>query len=187
MSPKTKGKILICVIVLGLPCALLGVVPIQALPHARVGVVGSVEGELPSPVKLTISLPSGVGLTRSERRAGLPDLNDPQTTSVMLGPSFAADLPSPMIYCITIFLWQEVPPPDLWLALRFEDAAGELHLVGRGHYVRGATEGDATWKVEVRGLERVEDGQKPPRYRLRLRLTRRGRHSMPAMSGRATA
>lgn len=179
MSPRTKGKVLILAIAVGLPGALLVVLPVQGLPRAHVGVVGGVEGGLPSPVKLTISLPSGAGLTPAEQRAGLPGLNGPQTASVQLGPSFVVDLQRPILYCVTTFpLWQKLPPPDLWLTLRFEDAPGEEHLVGsQGHYVRGVTDEDAVWGVEVRGLERDEDGQTPPRYRLRLRLTRR--HQAP--------
>lgn len=188
MTPKTKGCALIAAIVLGLPCACLAVLPMQSLPRARVGVVGTVEGELPSPVRLTVSLPSGAGLTASERRVGLPDLNEPQTAEVMLGPDFVADLPNPMWYCVTTIWWQRAPPPAVWLILRFEDAPDEVHLVGsQQHYVRGPAEEDAVWEVEVRGLERVRDGQKHPRYRLRLRLTRRERRPMPTVTGRAAA
>jgi hypothetical protein len=151
---------------------------VQGLHWARIGVVGSSDQPPDSPVTLTVSLPGSYGLSQSEQRAGWPQLNKPQPPQqVVLGKEFTAQF-SRTTYCVTRLLWKPIPPPPIWLHVRFSDAPDEEYLVSRRDYeVRshGVTmsKDQASWRLQLGAVERgPEDAQRVPSWLLHVRFIR---------------
>ena len=169
VSPRSRvfGRLILGAMGAGLALAVVSF-PIQALPRARVGIAGYVEGEAPARVTLTASLPPGYGLTSSEERAGWPALNQAGDLRVPLRDHFTAAFP-PAHYCVTRPLWMPLPAPPASFVLRFSDAPSEEYRVWssgrRSGYVVLADGVEvppemAAWKLDLGSFERVSAG--PP-------------------------
>jgi hypothetical protein len=141
--------------------------PVQQLPQARIGLTGQLDSPVEHKVTLTAQLPGGYGLTASERREGLPELNERHQAEVVLdGSAFEVRLPAAR-YCIHRFWWQQVPPPPLWLTLRLSDAPGEEYVVwatprGSFYFVRDAVGAEqsktwASWRLHLGNYRRDAD------------------------------
>jgi hypothetical protein len=174
VAPQAKGRILIAVILTFQPLACIALVSVQALPAARVGIVGSFDGQLHKPVTVALTLPKGYGLAAGE--GGLPPLNKPTTQQAILDKDFTLTIPKKQLYCTTHFWWQHHPPPPALFVARFSDAADEDCLIYGGDYLvrsgRITVPHDrATWQLRIDGFERVSS-EYPPLWLLRLRVRR---------------
>ncbi len=155
------------------------VMPTQALPTARITVVGHVVSPLSRPASVSVRSSAGYGLTSSEMRAGWSPLNAAKTVEAPItGAGFTAELP-PLRYCVTRWMWQRMPPPPVAFVLRFSDAPEEQYLVSRsrsglrcvvlGPDGREIRREAATWRIDVMELTPRRGGA-PNRWILDVRL-----------------
>lgn len=180
ISPRTQGNLIITAVVLAIVgYAGLAATLVQTLPRVEVGLVA----ESDEPIVVTAALPRGYGLTALERRGDWPELNQPRETSASLegGQPTTLDL-GRVSYCVTGFLWEEIPPPLAWFEVRVGDS-GERYVVWRigdraGYFVQDAEGQDlppsrASWRITVGPFEKreAEPGERP-RYLLHLTLER---------------
>jgi hypothetical protein len=181
MTAQAKGCILIAVILVVQSVGCVMLVPVQALPSARVGIAGSFDGPLEKPVKMTATLPKSYGLTSAERVAGLPPLNQPRMQEAVLGTDFTLVVSEKQLYCTTHFWWQRDPPPPALFVLRFSDADDETYLIygpGASEYLVRSSGSKvphelATYQLQIGGFERT--GSYPYLWLLRLQVRRSDR------------
>ena len=188
-----------------LALTVLGAFVTQSLMRARVGIAG--ESTIGQRVTLTASLPSGYGLTLSERRAGSPALNPAHERHASLSERFTVEFPRAS-YCVTRFVWTPPPPPPAAFVLRFSDAPAEEYYVWSragqsGYHVRVAgiemPHELAAWKLDLGPFERVseeptggdgppasaaEQSLRSPLWLLRVRFERQSSMPLPDDSNR---
>jgi hypothetical protein len=184
MTSRTKGWLLIVGLGIVPPfcIASCGLLTIQALPSARLGLVGSLDELMDHSVTLTASLPHNYGLTPSEIRGGFPALNEkPNELKVALGESFTLRFPDRVVYCTTHFIWQPDPPPPARFVLRFSDSPDEEYVIygpGDNNYFVQANGGvippeTASWRLRLGPFTRGPDEAGLPKlWLLRVRFTR---------------
>jgi hypothetical protein len=157
--------------------------PVQALPTARVGILGHLDSDIDEQVVLTLSLPTHYGLTAFERRAGWEPLNKPyEVSAVAVAEPFQVLLPR-VQYCVTQSLWDKTPPPMVWLNLTFADNLGEQYVIfgrrgGLDYVVRNeqgldVPKSQAGWTLDLGDLlNRGTDEERVPVWLLEVHLKR---------------